>query len=93
MYEQSLQECPVERKSKYTLTELQTIDKTCLVLLLARRFIGGVYFVVMTLFVFSCLLLASGVNFVVMSAMRFHFIMPICFNLFQIESSILTILN
>jgi hypothetical protein len=63
------------------------------VLLQARRFIGGVYFVVMNLFVFLCLLLASGVNFVVMSAMRIHFIMPIWFNLFQIESSILTILN
>jgi hypothetical protein len=34
------------------MTELQTIDKTCLVLLLARRFIGGVYFVVMNLFVY-----------------------------------------
>jgi hypothetical protein len=70
-------ECPVERKSKYTLTELQTIDKTCLVSLLARRFIGGVYFVVMNLFVFLCLLLAGGVSFVVMSAMIFHLIMPI----------------
>jgi hypothetical protein len=52
-----------------------------------------VYFVVMNLFVFLCLLLAGGVNFVVMSAMRFHLIMLIWFNLFQIESSILTILN
>jgi hypothetical protein len=62
-------------------------------LLLATQFIGAVYFVVMNLFVFLCLLLAGGVNFVVMSAMRFHLIMLIWFNLFQIESSILTILN
>jgi hypothetical protein len=45
------------------------------------------------LLVFLCLLLAGGVNFVVMSAMRFHLIMLIWFNLFQIESSILTISN
>jgi hypothetical protein len=63
------------------------------VLLLARRFRGGVSFVVMNLFVFLCLLLAGGVNFVVMSAMRFHLIVSIWFNMFQIESSILTILN
>jgi hypothetical protein len=63
------------------------------VLLLAKRFVGGVYFVVMNLFVFLCLLLAGGVNFVVMNAMRFHLIMPIWFNLFQIGSNILTILN
>jgi hypothetical protein len=49
--------------------------------------------VVRNLFVFLCLLLAGGVNFVVMRAMRFHLIMPIWFNLFQIESSILTIPN
>jgi hypothetical protein len=85
-------ECPVERKNKYTITELQTIDKTCLVLLLARQFIGSVYFVVMNLFVW-CLLLAGGVNFVVMSAIRFHLIMLIWFNLFRIELGILTILN
>jgi hypothetical protein len=52
-----------------------------------------VYIVVMNLFVFLCLLLAGGVIFVVMSAMRFHLILLIWFNLFQIESSILTILN
>jgi hypothetical protein len=63
------------------------------VLLLARRFIGGAFFVVINLFVFLCLILAGGVNFVVMSAMRFHLIMPIWFNLFQIELIILTILN
>jgi hypothetical protein len=63
------------------------------VLLLDRLFIGGVYFVGMNFFVFLCLLLAGGVNFVVMSAMIFHFIMPIWFNLFQFDSSILTILN
>jgi hypothetical protein len=45
------------------------------------------------LFVYLCLLLAGGVNVVVMSSMRFHLIMLIWFNLFQIGSSILTILN
>jgi hypothetical protein len=71
------------------LTDLQTIDKTCLLLLLARWCVlcGG------ELLVFLCLLLAGGVNFVVISAMRCHLIMPIWFNLFQVESSILTILN
>jgi hypothetical protein len=44
------------------------------------------------LLVILCLLFVGGVNFVVMSAMSFH-LMPILFNLFQIESSILTILN
>jgi hypothetical protein len=34
------------------LTELHAIDKTCLVLLLARRLIGGVYFVVMNFCIF-----------------------------------------
>jgi hypothetical protein len=64
-----------------------------MVLLLPRRFIGVVYFVVMNLFVFLCLLHADGVNFVLISAMRFHLIMSIWFNQFQIESSILTIRN
>jgi hypothetical protein len=51
-------ECPVERKSNRTLTELQTIDKTCMVLLLAGRFIGGVCFVVMNcLYICVCYLL------------------------------------
>jgi hypothetical protein len=49
--------------------------------------------VVMNLFAFLCLLLAGGVNFVVMSATRFHLIMLIWINLLQLESSILTILN
>jgi hypothetical protein len=49
--------------------------------------------VVMNLFVFLCLLLVGGVNFVVISAMRFYLIISIWFNLFQIESSILTISN
>jgi hypothetical protein len=49
--------------------------------------------VVMNLFVFLCLLPTGGVNVVVMSARRFHLIMPIWFNLFQIESSILNIVN
>jgi hypothetical protein len=86
-------ECPVERKSNRTLTELQIIDKTCLVSLLARQLVGGVYFVMMNSLYFLCLLLVGSVNFVVMSAMGFHLIMSIWFNLFQIESSILIILN
>jgi hypothetical protein len=85
--------CPIQRKSNRTLTELQTIDKTCLVLLLARRFIGGVYFVAMNCLYFLCLLLAGGVNIVVISVMIFDLILLIWSNLFQIESSILTILN